>query len=84
MEISPDDSKAVVGPDGQCCASARVLERVLEVYSHISANVFKGGANGKIAGESMLCQCQYDPGKTVLTPQMWTKLKLRAGTTRIV
>jgi hypothetical protein len=51
----------VIGQHGQLCADANVLKRVLEAYSHISSNVFKGGANGRIPTECMMCECRYDP-----------------------
>ncbi|KAJ3275475.1 histone methyltransferase set2 [Terramyces sp. JEL0728] len=50
----------VTGLNGQICASQQVLETVLQKYTHISNNIFKGGANGKIASEYMICDCRYD------------------------
>ncbi|KAJ3314869.1 histone methyltransferase set2 [Boothiomyces sp. JEL0838] len=50
----------VTGPNGQICGSQQVLETVLQKYTHIANNIFKGGANGKIASEYMICDCRYD------------------------
>jgi hypothetical protein len=53
----------VRGPEGQMCESKYVLDQILQKYSHISANVFKGGATGKIKSEYMICECRYNHGK---------------------
>ncbi|KAI8907381.1 putative huntingtin interacting protein [Gorgonomyces haynaldii] len=50
----------VTGPDGQVCENNQVLHEILQVYQHIATNVFRGGANGQIPGEAMLCECRYD------------------------
>lgn len=57
-----DDGKEVKGPFGQLCSSQAVLDEVLKRYIHISNNSFRGGANGKIQAEFMMCDCQYDLG----------------------
>jgi hypothetical protein len=48
----------VIGPNGQLCQSAEVLEKALLSYMHISGNIFKGGANGRIPTECMICECR--------------------------
>ena len=64
---SVTEEKQVIGPDGQVCASQDVLDRILQVYNHISANLFHRGTNGKIAGEVMMCECRYEAGNRVLS-----------------
>lgn len=57
-----DTDGPVVGPNGQHCTSSSVLESILQVYTHITSNIFRGGTNGKMPGECMICECRYDPG----------------------
>ncbi len=65
LSCTPDiNDKQVIGPDGQVCASQTVLDQILQVYTHISANLFHRGTNGKISGECMMCECRYEPGKS--------------------
>jgi hypothetical protein len=54
--------KPVIGPEGQVCDSKETLDKALESYSHLSFNLFKGGATGKYSGETLVCECRYDPG----------------------
>lgn len=56
-----DTPVQVVGPFGQVCENAQVLAKILKVYTHIPSNQFKGGANGRIPTECMMCECRYDP-----------------------
>jgi hypothetical protein len=53
-------SSGVRGPEGQLCESKAVLDAILTKYNHINQNVFKGGANGKIKAEFMMCECRYN------------------------
>lgn len=55
------NSSQVLGPNGQLCEDSKVLERVLQAYTHISSNIFRGGANGRMPTECMMCECRYDP-----------------------
>lgn len=61
LDTSSEEGVSCTGPQGQLCESNQVLQRVLEAYTHISSNIFRGGANGKMPTECMLCDCQYDP-----------------------
>jgi hypothetical protein len=53
-------SSGVRGPEGQLCESKAVLDAILTKYNHINQNLFKGGANGKIKAEFMMCECRYN------------------------
>lgn len=50
----------VRGPEGQLCESKAVLDTILTKYTHINTNSFKGGANGRIRAEYMICECRYN------------------------
>ena len=63
---STNSSSSVRGPDGQYCESKQVLDAILTKYIHINSNLFKGGANGKIKAEYMLCECRYNHCKLLL------------------
>lgn len=59
IDFQPQDM--VVGPDGQPCANQQILDQVLKRYTHIHTNIFRGGANGKIQSECMVCDCRFNP-----------------------
>ena len=60
------NSSGVRGPEGQLCESKAVLDAILTKYNHINQNVFKGGANGKIKAEFMMCECRYNHCNQIL------------------
>ncbi|KAL2917327.1 hypothetical protein HK105_202991 [Polyrhizophydium stewartii] len=65
VAVPADDGieEGVRGPDGQVCQNQRVLDLVLKSYVHLKASVFRGGANGRIKSDYMICECRYDPAR---------------------
>ena len=50
---------SVIGPDNQHCETERVLEKVLNRYTHITTNKYRWGATGRVQSDFMLCDCKY-------------------------
>ncbi|KAI8823659.1 uncharacterized protein EV422DRAFT_521890 [Fimicolochytrium jonesii] len=62
----PPKSKrgSVSANDRQIFCSPDIYDRVMEVYTHIVENEYKGGANGRTPTEEyMVCDCTYEPGQ---------------------
>ncbi|KAH6578775.1 hypothetical protein BASA61_000004 [Batrachochytrium salamandrivorans] len=53
----------VCGPNGEWCADQSILKELLESYTHIRANIYRGRTNGKVISEFIKCDCDYNPSR---------------------